>query len=30
VYAMDACEAVGIDVKAVFPEAVVAWKAGVR
>lgn len=29
-YAMDACEAVGIDVKAVFPEAVVAWKAGVR
>jgi transposase-like protein len=30
IYAMDACEAVGIDVKAVFPDAVVAWKERVR
>lgn len=26
IYAMDACEAVGIDVNTVFPDAVVAWK----
>lgn len=25
-YAMEACAAVGIDVRAVFPEAIVAWK----
>lgn len=25
-YAMDACEAVGIDVRAVFPDAVQAWR----